>query len=138
MPVNRLDHEFVEHVPDDLVDGMLYISIPYKTVIHKCCCGCGHEVVTPLNPTDWELTFNGENISLSPSIGNWSFPCQSHYWIRRSRVSWARRWSPEEIAGGRQRDRAIKYEGKPGPRPEAGHVDAPKGRFNRLRSWLRW
>lgn len=138
MRVNRLDHEFDEHVPDDLVDSMLYISIPFKTVIHRCCCGCGHEVVTPLSPTDWELTFNGENISLSPSIGNWGFACQSHYWIRRGRVSWAPRWSSEQIAAGRQQDRAIANDGTPRPRPETSHVDAFRGVIQRLRRWLRW
>jgi len=73
-----------------------------------CCCGCGREVVTPLSPTDWKPLFDGETISLDPSIGNWSFPCRSHYWIRENRVEWARRWSREEIEGGRARDRLRK------------------------------
>ncbi len=30
----------------------LYISIPYVTAAHKCPCGCGEEIVTPLSPTD--------------------------------------------------------------------------------------
>ena len=78
-----LRHEFVEFIPDKLADGVVYVSIPYATVAHKCCCGCGMEVVTPLSPTDWELIFDGESISLDPSIGNWSFDCKSHYWIRQ-------------------------------------------------------
>ena len=53
-----LRHEFVEFIPDKLVDGVIYVSIPYATVAHKCCCGCGMEVVTPLSPTDWELIFD--------------------------------------------------------------------------------
>ncbi len=101
-------HEFVNHVPDRLKEGVVYVSIPYATVVHSCCCGCGKEVVTPLSPTDWQLTFDGESISLTPSIGNWSFDCQSHYWIRRNKVSWARRWSQEEIETGRARDRKAK------------------------------
>jgi len=102
---DSLAFEFVENVPSDLEDGVLYVSTPYATAVHKCCCGCGKEVVTPLSPTDWRLTFDGESVSLSPSIGNWSFDCQSHYWIRRNQIRWARRWGKDEIDAGRARDR---------------------------------
>lgn len=70
---DRLRHEFVEFIPDDLEEGVIYISIQYATATHLCACGCGAEVITPISPTDWELTFNGSSVSLSPSIGNWSF-----------------------------------------------------------------
>ncbi len=106
----KLRPEFVEYVPDTLAEGVLYVSIPYATVVHLCCCGCGNEVVTPLSPTDWRLTFDGESISLFPSIGNWSFPCQSHYWIQGSHVRWAERWSSDRIAAGRAHDRSLKAE----------------------------
>ena len=104
----KLTHEFVEFIPTDLRDGVLYVSVAYATATHRCCCGCGREVVTPLTPTDWKLIFDGETISLDPSIGNWSFPCQSHYWIRREKVQWAPSWSREEVDVGRARDRAAK------------------------------
>jgi Family of unknown function (DUF6527) len=97
-------HEFVEYVPDDLKEGIVYVCIQFGTAVHRCCCGCGSKVVTPLSPADWTLIFNGETISLDPSIGNWSFPCQSHYWIQQNRVVWDRRWSQEEIAAGRTDD----------------------------------
>lgn len=97
-----LTHKFVEYIPENLDERTLYVSIPYATVVHKCCCGCGREVVTPLSPAAWSLSFNGESISLDPSIGNWALPCQSHYWIRSSRAEWASRWSAERIAGGRE------------------------------------
>lgn len=71
-------HAFVELIPDEFDDGTVYVSIPYATVVHRCCCGCGQEIVTPLTPTDWTLSFDGETISLDPSIGNWSLPCRSH------------------------------------------------------------
>ena len=106
--VRHLKHEFVEFIPEELKEGTVYVSIAYATVVHKCCCGCGQEVITPLSPSDWELTFDGETISLSPSIGNWGFACKSHYWIRRNRVRWARRWSQEEIEAGRCADRSAK------------------------------
>lgn len=99
--VNALKHQFVEYIPDTLDEAIIYVSISYATAVHKCCCGCGNEVVTPLSPTDWKLTFDGETVSLFPSIGNWSFPCKSHYWIRSNRVEWAPQWSPQKIEAAR-------------------------------------
>ena len=103
-----LSHEFVETIPDELEERTLYVSMDYATAVHKCCCGCGREVVTPLSPTDWKLIFNGISISLLPSIGNWAYDCKSHYWISESEAKWARRWSNAEIEEGRARDRARK------------------------------
>jgi hypothetical protein len=88
-----LRHEFVECVPGQLEEGVLYISMTYATTAHKCVCGCGNEVFAPLSPTDWNLIFDGDTVSLHPSIGNWSFPCQSHYWVDQGRIRWAPRWS---------------------------------------------
>lgn len=101
---STLQHKFAEFIPDKLEDGVLYVSTTYATASHRCCCGCGKEVVTPITPTDWQLTFDGESISLYPSIGNWSFPCQSHYWITRSAVRWAAHMTQQEIAAGRIND----------------------------------
>jgi Family of unknown function (DUF6527) len=105
-----LDPQFVEFLPENLDEGFLYISIPYATTAHLCACGCGNEIVTPLSPTDWRLTFDGETVSLDPSIGNWSFACQSHYWIEQNRIDWAPAWSKEKIARGREHDRRRKRE----------------------------
>ena len=101
---DSLDHKFVEYIPDSLDEGILYISIHFATVLHLCCCGCGNEVVTPLDPTDWQLTFDGRSVSLHPSIGNWSFDCQSHYWINQNQVRWSLRLSKKEIEKVRSRD----------------------------------
>ncbi|MGD0168501.1 MAG: DUF6527 family protein [Smithella sp.] len=95
--IKTLTHEFAEHIPSDLEDGKIYVSVTFATAIHKCCCGCGQEVVTPISPTDWKLIFDGQSISLYPSIGNWSLPCQSHYWIERNMVKWAPKWSKDKI-----------------------------------------
>jgi hypothetical protein len=97
----NMRHEFVESAPEHLEDGCLYISLKYSTALHNCCCGCGNEVVTELSPNNWKLTQNGGQISLRPSIGNWDFPCQSHYWITDSKVRWAERWSKDQIDAGR-------------------------------------
>lgn len=106
--MTTIAHLFVEDIPDDLEPNKLYVSIAYKTAVHKCCCGCGHEVVTPISPTDWELRFNGTAVSLSPSIGNWSFPCKSHYWIDKGRVRWAATMSDSQIRAVRDLDRRTK------------------------------
>lgn len=115
MKQHTLRHAFVEYLPERLEEGTLYISMQYATAAHKCCCGCGNDVYTPLSPADWKLTFDGRTISLFPSIGNWSFPCRSHYWIKKNTVAWAPRWSDEEIDAGRANDRERKEQqhGKP-------------------------
>ena len=82
-----LKHEFVEFIPGELKEGTIYVSIRFGTASHLCVCGCGNKVVTPIRPTDWKLIFDGKTISLDPSIGNWSFACQSHYWIRNNKVA---------------------------------------------------
>ena len=99
-----LIHEFTEFIPAQLREGTLYVSIPYATAAHLCACGCGNKVVTPISPADWQLIFDGDSVSLMPSIGNWAFPCQSHYWIRSGGVRWARPWTAKEIAAGRAED----------------------------------
>jgi len=103
-PEVELGFEFVEFIPNDLKERTLYISIPYCTAVHKCCCGCGREVVTPLSPTGWQLIFDGKTVSLYPSIGSWSLPCQSHYFITKNKVLWARQWSGKQIAKGREQE----------------------------------
>ena len=96
--------QFVEFIPDNPQNGLLYISQKYGTATHRCCCGCSEEVVTPLGPTDWTLQVVHGAITLYPSIGNWSFPCRSHYWIRDGKVVWARSMTKQEIEYGRAQD----------------------------------
>lgn len=99
-----LQHRFIEFIPEKVEEGILYISIEYCTAIHKCICGCGNEVVTPFSPTDWKLSFNGKSVSLHPSIGNWNFECQSHYWIKKNKIEFASLWTEKEIRVGREND----------------------------------
>jgi len=129
-------HEFVDFVPEDLAADTLYISVEYATVVHLCLCGCGERVVTPLTPTDWELAYDGESVSLRPSIGNWSFDCQSHYWIRASRVYWSRRWSRGQIEAGRARDRKTKQSHLDGSEIDRGSASGVGDLSVRLRERL--
>jgi hypothetical protein len=105
---DRMEHRFVRHLPSQLEPGVLYISMEYATAAHSCCCGCGEEVVTPFTPTDWKMTYDGETVSLRPSIGNWSLACRSHYVIERGRVMEALPWTDEQVAAGRRMDRVAK------------------------------
>lgn len=131
-----MKHEFVESIPSSIDENVIYISIQYSTALHKCACGCGNEVVTPLSPTDWKLTFDGESVSLGPSIGNWEFPCQSHYWIKRNRVEWAGQWSKKEIEEGRQQDLAIKEEKYEDASQVTEKVLVEEGEVKKRRWWL--
>lgn len=100
--IDRIEPEFVSRAPDTLEDGRLYVSLPYATALHLCACGCRREVVTPLRPGQWRLIFEG-TVTLRPSIGNWSLPCRSHYFIIRNQVVWARAWSDAEVHARRRR-----------------------------------
>jgi len=104
----RLEHRFVQYIPEQLEPGVIYISMEYATAAHSCCCGCGEQVITPFTPTDWKLTFDGETVSLWPSIGNWNFSCRSHYIIRNSRIVSAEPWEDDHIRSGRRRDKKRK------------------------------
>lgn len=100
-------HAFVSTLPEALDEGVLYISMRYATAAHKCFCGCGREVVTPLHPTKWQLLFDGKTVSLHPSVGSWSLPCRSHYWLRGGQIVWAAKWSRQEVAECRERDSTL-------------------------------
>lgn len=108
MKIERVVPEFVEFIPPTPQPGIIYVSEAYRTAVHLCCCGCGRRVVTPLGPTDWRVSTSGTAVSLHPSIGNWNFPCQSHYWIANGSVVWARQWTSKQIASGRRADQRRK------------------------------
>src|ERR1700749_4168961 len=97
-----LQHKFVEYIPAQPDEGTLYISVQYKTVEHLCICGCGNKVVTPITPNDWRLTFDGVSVSLYPSIGNWSFPCRTHYFVTNNKIEMMRNWSENRIKDSRE------------------------------------
>ena len=128
-------YAFVDLMRAEREAGVVYISMKYSTAIHDCLCGCGMKVVTPIRPDKWTLTYDGEAISLSPSIGNWSFPCKSHYWIRGGRVTDAGPMPLSAIEFGRARDAALteRYHGaaQAQPRPAApveSKIEAPRKR----------
>lgn len=84
-----MKHKFVEYIPSEIEENTLYISIEYNVAKHKCPCGCGDDIVTTLSPARWKLTYDGETVSLYPSIGNWNHGCKSHYFIKNDKIVWA-------------------------------------------------
>lgn len=84
-----LKHKVVSEYPESFENNVLYIFDKLTLCIHLCACGCGLETVTPISVTDWELRTRGTHVSLYNSIGNYAFPCKSHYWIIESKVVWA-------------------------------------------------
>lgn len=122
----QFKHQFVDDIPERLEAKTLYVSLECGTVVHLCACGCGNESVTLLGRTDWSITYDGETISLLPSVGNWSFPCRSHYFITRDEIRWAPAWTDLEIEAGRLRDRALKDLAYGKAPPTAPTVAAPE------------
>lgn len=141
MRYTRLKHRFIEHIPERLEPGILYVSMEYATSAHSCCCGCGEEVVTPFTPTDWRMTFDGETISLHPSIGNWTLKCRSHYVIDRGKVIEAGPWSDEQVEAERRRDRLAKaqFYGQPPKIEPPAQPDLHKSTpsfWDRILNWV--
>jgi hypothetical protein len=131
-------HVFVETIPDKLESDTLYISLEYNVAVHKCASGCGLDVVTPLSPAEWSVTYNGHSVSLYPSIGNWGLPCQSHYWIKDGQVRWAESWGRRRIEAARERDLAdkqIEYSGVTAPIETKAAKIRRRG-FRRFFEWL--
>lgn len=95
--MKTLQHKFVVSAPDKLEPGYLYVSMEYCTALHLCACGCGNEVITPIAPDRWQLTFNGDGITLHPSIGNWLLPCKTHYWIKNNQIVDAEKWGRNDF-----------------------------------------
>jgi hypothetical protein len=102
--IARVTPQFVTYIPEELSEGVLYVSIDYRVAVHQCCCGCGERVVTPLNPAQWSVTYDGETVSLAPSIAGGR--CNSHYFITSGKVRWAPALSEYQRQRADKRDQA--------------------------------
>ncbi len=149
MQHQTLEHRFVRNAPRELEPGVLYISMEYATAMHSCCCGCGERVVTPFTPTDWRMTFDGDSVSLHPSVGNWNQECRSHYVIERNQVIEAGPWSRAQVDAERRRDKIAKAayfvalpggqaSKTPGSRGVAQPILAAENRQPRSSTWSRF
>lgn len=139
MKQERFKSEVVGSIPEILQAKTLYVTKDGDVAGHLCACGCGREVITPLSPTDWSINFGRRGATLSPSIGNWSFPCRSHYFIWDGVVVWEREMSAKAIEQGRRRDKARKqdyYEQlNRRPEPKLESPPQPQSMLQRLRAW---
>jgi len=126
----------VEYIPRNPEPGILYVAEEFDAAIHLCACGCGLKVSTPLGPAGWVLSETAGGPSLRPSVGNWQFPCKSHYWIDGGQIVWSLEWTPEQIAAGRQAEesRRQEYYGNLG-RKEAGWLQRLWSWFKSLFRW---
>lgn len=88
--IYELKPVFVETIPHEIEEGILYISLEYKSAIHLCACGCKGITATPLIKNEWVLTTNNEKVTLRPSIGNFSgeVPYHAHYYITDNKIQW--------------------------------------------------
>ncbi|MGO9047785.1 MAG: DUF6527 family protein [Xanthobacteraceae bacterium] len=131
MAIAAFKPQFVRAIPEQIEEGVIYVSMEFRTAMHKCACGCGRNVITPFGPAQWKLIYDGR-VWLHPSIGNWNFPCRSHYWVRGNVVAWAEQWSDARVAAAsaRERENIESYYGAPSTPTIA---PAPKGFWARLR-----
>lgn len=129
MKIEKIELQRVRYMPKELKPGVLYVSEEFGAAAHLCACGCGLKVRTPLGPTDWSLEETSEGPTLRPSVGNWQFPCQSHYWIWQGRILWSDPWTPEQIAAGRRAEEE---------RARAHYDALDRGRGGILRRFWYW
>ena len=105
-PIQQVRLEQVHLIPKDLKPGVLYFSAEFETAAHLCCCGCATKVVTPIGPGRWKLTGTPSGPTLTPSVGNTSQPCRSHYIVTAGNVHWASELTDAAHAAAIARDRA--------------------------------
>lgn len=141
----RFKHQVVDSIPEKLQVGTLYVTTDRDVAGHLCACGCGQEVITPLSPTDWSITIDQNGATLDPSIGNWAFPCRSHYFIWDGEVVWAGNMSNKAIAQGRQKTQARKLsyyahlnEAPSMPQEHLVEHKPPSIRLSRLQDLVAW
>jgi len=99
---NKIILSRVTFIPRQLEQGILYFSDEFSIAAHLCPCGCGNKVFTPISPIDWSFYEDNGEPNLSPSVGNWQLPCQSHYWIEHGQIIWSNKWTPEAIIAARR------------------------------------
>lgn len=80
--------EYVEFIPEssEMKENVIYISKKYETASHLCLCGCGNLTITPTEYNWWTIT-GDDIITITPSIGNYSFDCKSHYIITKNKAN---------------------------------------------------
>ena len=86
--LHRISPQWVHERPAHFEHGTLYIQPSSRVTYHLCPCGCGTPVYVDLHPDGWRMEYNGIDVSLWPSVGNYHQKCQSHYFIVDNKVEW--------------------------------------------------
>lgn len=138
--MNRISHlepKFVELMPKVFESGILYISTTYLLMLHLCACGCGEKVVLPIHPMQWHFTYNGDDVTVHPSIGNIGTTCNSHYWVINGDVEWSTDISAAEAARRRIRDQqeVSRYNDKPTLNNQSQHL-SKKSLWERVMNFI--
>ena len=138
MRTSSLASTFVIDVPESLEPSRIYVSLRHATAVHLCACGCGCEVVTPIDREGWTMSWNGTAVSLHPSVGSWSLPCSSHYLVRDGRVIWL----SNDMDGMDDKDDPEPSSCPSTPVPEAGSLrrlaSRPLGLVRHVQRWRSW
>jgi hypothetical protein len=94
--MKRLDSllpEFVDKIPDVITHGILYVCEKDNMSMHKCPCGCGVQIGTPIRSgftnDNGKCTFtslNGSNLF----FGNFDCTRSHHpeYYITENKIQW--------------------------------------------------
>jgi hypothetical protein len=100
-----------EEAVAEVVEGLAAGSGPWASAIQEVVFELQQAVRAvagrqgaPISPADWQLFYDGDTVSLTPSIGNWGFPCHSHYWIKAGQIRWSHAWTDGQMVAGRARD----------------------------------
>ena len=83
--------KYMDELPQDCEQGILYVSRKFGISTHSCPCGCGHKVVLNFKPEwsdGWDLIEEESFVTFRPSILNAGMPCRSHYFITHNTVEW--------------------------------------------------
>ena len=92
--------KFVDTIPVQKDEGILYVSYKHDTTTHLCPCGCKNIVPLPISHEGndfpgsnydlhrWEFTHLDKIPTIRPSINSVSFECKSHYFITQGKIIW--------------------------------------------------
>ena len=79
--------EFVQSIPTgSRKPGEIVVSCRYNVASFLCPCGCGAAMDIIFRPYRWRMEWDGEHLSICPSISSPRLACKSHYWITRNEV----------------------------------------------------
>ena len=134
--LNSMTPKFVQYIPADgaeLVPGIVYISMKYNTVVHRCPCGCGGLSEFTLDPIRFRIEYDGRSVTFSPSIGNSNLECRSHYWICENHVRWCTPMEDWETKRAQRREVARALEER-----RTNEIDRKASMGNFWRSFLNW